>query len=67
MNISLAHKIELKPANIQKGYFLRACGTSRFVWNWGFAEWNRQYENGLKPSGLGLKKGSTAKLTFKVI
>jgi len=29
MNISLAHKIELKPANIQRGYFIRACGTAR--------------------------------------
>ena len=56
MNISLAHKIELKPNNIQKGYFARACGTARFVWNWGLSEWKRQYEEGLKPSGLGLKK-----------
>lgn len=56
MNIVLAHKIELRPNNIQKGYFARACGTARFVWNWGLSEWKRQYEEGLKPSGLGLKK-----------
>jgi putative transposase len=56
VKISLAHKIELKPNNIQKGYFARACGTARFVWNWGLAEWSRQYAEGLKPSGLGLKK-----------
>lgn len=56
MIIQLAHKIELDPTNIQRGYFIRACGTARFTWNWALAEWNRQYEEGLKPSGLALKK-----------
>lgn len=56
MKIQLAHKIELAPTNFQKGYFARACGTARFVWNWGLAEWNRQYREGLKPSGPALKK-----------
>jgi len=56
MIIQLAHKIELDPTNVQRGYFVRACGTARFTWNWALAEWNRQYEEGLKPSGLALKK-----------
>lgn len=56
MNIQLAHKIELKPNDAQKGYFAKACGISRFTWNWGLAEWKRQYEDGLKPAGLELKK-----------
>ncbi len=60
MNIQLAHKIELAPTNIQRGYFARACGTARFVWNWGLAEWNRQYKEGLKPSGPALKKAFNA-------
>src|SRR5207302_1745912 len=37
-------------------YFARAAGTSRFVWNWALAEWNRHYEAGEKPTALKLKK-----------
>jgi DNA-binding transcriptional MerR regulator len=37
-------------------YFARAAGTSRFVWNWALAEWNREYEAGEKPTALKLKK-----------
>jgi putative transposase len=42
-------------------YFAKAAGTARFVWNWGLAEWNRQYQagekpTGEKPTGLSLKK-----------
>lgn len=60
MIIQLAHKIELDPTNVQRGYFIRACGTARFTWNWALAEWNRQYEEGLKPSGPALKKAFNA-------
>ena len=35
-----AHKIELKPTNKQKTYFFKACGISRFTWNWA-------YQNGM--------------------
>jgi len=41
---SLAHKIELKPNNKQKTYFRKACGVSRFVWNWALARWEKVYE-----------------------
>jgi putative transposase len=51
-----AHKIRLHPTPEQANYFARAAGTSRFVWNWALAEWNRQYEAGEKPTALGLKK-----------
>jgi putative transposase len=51
-----AHKIRLHPTEEQKNYFARAAGTSRFVWNWALAEWNRQYEAGEKPTALKLKK-----------
>jgi putative transposase len=51
-----AHKIRLHPTEKQKNYFARAAGTSRFVWNWALAEWNRQYEAGEKPTALKLKK-----------
>ena len=51
-----AHKIRLHPTPEQAIYFAKAAGTSRFVWNWALAEWNRQYEAGLKPSAFKLKK-----------
>ncbi|GHO57544.1 RNA-guided endonuclease InsQ/TnpB family protein [Ktedonobacter robiniae] len=50
------HKIRLHPTPEQAHYFARAAGTSRFVWNWALAEWNRQYEAGEKPTALKLKK-----------
>jgi putative transposase len=51
-----AHKIRLHPTPEQTVYFAKAAGTARFVWNWALAEWNRQYETGLKPTALKLKK-----------
>ncbi len=51
-----AHKIRLHPTPEQATYFAKAAGTRRFVFNWGLAEWTRQYEAGLKPSALTLKK-----------
>lgn len=51
-----AHKIRLYPTSEQANYFARAAGTRRFVFNWGLAEWKRQYEAGEKPSALSLKK-----------
>jgi putative transposase len=54
--VQLAHKIELKENNTQRTYFKKGCGTFRFVWNWGLAEWNKQFQAGEKPSGMKLKK-----------
>src|SRR3989449_921219 len=51
-----AHKIRLHPTEEQKGYFAKAAGTARFVWNWALAEWNRQSEAGEKPTAFKLKK-----------
>ena len=51
-----AHKIRLNPTPEQANYFVRAAGTSRFVWNWALAEWNRRYEADEKPTALQLKK-----------
>jgi putative transposase len=39
----IAHKIALKPNNVQATYFARASGTARFAYNWALAEWGRQY------------------------
>jgi putative transposase len=51
-----AHKIRVHPTPEQAVYFAKSAGTSRFVWNWALAEWNRQYEAGEKPTALKLKK-----------
>lgn len=54
--ISIAHKIELKPNNKQKTYFRKAFGCARLAYNWGLAEWQRQYKEGGKPSAYALRK-----------
>ena len=38
-----AHKIRLNPTPEQEDYLRRAAGTRRFCYNWGLAEWNKQY------------------------
>ncbi len=42
--LKLAHKIELVPTTDQKEYFAKACGVSRFAYNWALANWNSQYQ-----------------------
>ncbi len=51
-----AHKIRMHPTPEQAVYFAKAAGTSRFVWNWALAEWNRHYAAGEKPTVFKLKK-----------
>jgi len=57
-----AHKIRLNPTPEQEIYLRRACGTRRFVYNWGLAEWNKQYKEykegkrDKKPNANELKK-----------
>jgi putative transposase len=57
-----AHKIRLNPTPEQANYLRRACGTRRFVYNWGLAEWKKQskeYKEGKrekKPNANELKK-----------
>ena len=58
----ISHKIALNPNNKQNTYFFKAAGVARFAYNWGLAEWNRQYgewkeDNTLiKPSQMGLRR-----------
>lgn len=54
--LQLAHKIELDPTVAQTIYFAKACGTARVAWNWGLAEWQRQYKAGEKPSEAALRR-----------
>jgi putative transposase len=57
-----AHKIRLNPTPEQEDYLRRAAGTRRFVYNWGLAEWNKQYaeykagQRDTKPHARALKK-----------
>ena len=54
--IQLSHRIALVPEQEQAIYFVMACGTSRFTWNWALAEWNRQFDAGLRPNSALIKK-----------
>jgi putative transposase len=51
--MKLAHKIQLIPTPKQEIYLRRASGTARFAYNWGLAEWNRQYAAGEKRRARG--------------
>ncbi len=41
---TLSHKIRLTPNCHQQEYFKKACGVSRFSWNWGLSRWQQSYE-----------------------
>jgi len=65
-----AHRIRMNPTPEQVEYLKRACGTRRFIYNWGREQWEKQYqayqyeqetvpepEHTLKPpNALALKK-----------
>jgi len=42
--MNTAHKIRMNPAPEQVDYLKRACGTRRFVYNWGREQWEKQYQ-----------------------
>ena len=46
----LGHAIALDPPPEQAARFRRACGTARFAYNWGLAEWQQMREADEKPS-----------------
>src|SRR5215469_15760415 len=39
-----AHKIRINPTPEQTEYLKRACGTRRFIYNWGREQWEKQYQ-----------------------
>ncbi|PWI58416.1 RNA-guided endonuclease InsQ/TnpB family protein, partial [Sulfoacidibacillus thermotolerans] len=51
-----SHKIALDPNHKQATYFAKACGVARFAYNWGLAEWKRQYKAGEKPTQASLRR-----------
>ena len=54
--IILAHKIRLAPNATQRDHFVRACGTARFAYNWGVAEWRRMANASEKPTRFRIDK-----------
>jgi putative transposase len=52
----LAHKIELQCNNKQATYFGKACGVSRYAYNWALAEWEKEYQAGGKPNEAALRR-----------
>lgn len=50
------YKTELDPNNVQKTFFSRCAGASRFAFNWGLATWKQWYEDGKKPSAYSLRR-----------
>lgn len=51
-----AHKIALDLTQAQETYCKQAAGTARLCFNWGLAEWTRQYHAGEKPTAPKLKR-----------
>lgn len=54
-SLILGHAIALDPTSDQAAALRRACGVSRFAWNWGLAEWKRMHEAGEKPNATKIK------------
>ena len=52
----ISHKIRIYPNKEQEVFLKKSCGVARFAYNWGLAEWERQYKTGEKPNYLKLKK-----------
>jgi putative transposase len=42
--MNTAHRIRINPTPEQVEYLKRACGTRRFVYNWGREQWEKQYQ-----------------------
>jgi putative transposase len=42
--MNTAHRISMNPTPEQVAYLKRACGTRRFVYNWGREQWEKQYQ-----------------------
>lgn len=54
------HSIKLYPTESQRVLLAKACGVSRFAYNWGLSRWKEIYESGGKPTMNGLIKDLTS-------
>ena len=41
--MNLAFQTALRPNNKERTHLMKACGVARFAFNWGLAEWEKQY------------------------
>jgi putative transposase len=57
----LSHHVRLDLNNVQRTWFTRCAGAARFAFNWGLAEWQRQYDAGEKPSWQRLNAALNAR------
>lgn len=57
-----AHKIRLNPTVEQAAWLTQCCHVNRAAFNWGLAEWKRQYQDGQKPSAMQIKKKWNAEI-----
>lgn len=56
-----AHKIRLNPTEEQETYLKKACGISRFAFNWGLARWKAAKDEGVASYGpMAIKKDFNA-------
>lgn len=51
-----SHRIQLDPTDKQLTYFAKASGVARLAYNWGLAEWKKQYAIGGKPSERSIRR-----------
>jgi transposase len=54
--VKIGHRVRLVPTGEQETAFRRACGVSRFAYNWALSEWRLQSEAGETPSEIALRK-----------
>lgn len=54
--VDRGHLIRLDPTVAKAKVLARACGVSRFTYNWALAEWEKQYKAGGKPTAAKLRK-----------
>jgi putative transposase len=50
----LPYVIALRPTPAQVTLFLKAVGCTRLAYNWGLAQWRREYQAGGKPKWMAL-------------
>ena len=53
---NLTHKIHIYPNKKQEELLQKSCDVARYVYNWGLAKWNKEYEEGNKPNFYQIKK-----------
>ena len=52
----ISHKIRIYLNKEQEVFLKKSCGVARFAYNWGLAEWQKQYKNGENPNRFKLNK-----------